>query len=72
MLIRIVPALRELLTDEQRRKLPQQIVNVLDPRYLVSVRNGTGLYVGGAVGGFPGGFGPGGFAPVFFAEGFRQ
>ena len=58
MLIRLVPTIRALLTDEQRRKLPLQIVNVLDPRYLVSVRNGTGLYVGGAgVGGFsPGGF----------------
>ena len=52
MLIRLVPTIRALLTDEQRRKLPPQIVNVLDPRYLVSVRNGTGLYVGGSVGGF--------------------
>ena len=50
MLIRIVPVIRELLTADQRRKLPQQIVNVLDPRYLVSVRNGTGLYVGGGFG----------------------
>ena len=50
MLIRIVPVIRELLTAEQRRKLPQQIVNVLDPRYLISVRNGTGLYVGGGFG----------------------
>jgi hypothetical protein len=59
MLLHIVPAIRSLLTDEQRRKLPQQIANILDPRYLLSVRNGTGLYVGG-----------GGFGPVFF-EGNR-
>src|SRR6185503_677365 len=39
MLIRVVPVIRELLTAEQRRKLPAQIVNVLDPRYLVSIRN---------------------------------
>jgi hypothetical protein len=71
MLIHLVPAIRTLLSDEQRRKLPPQIVNVLDPRYLVSVRNGTGLYVGGSgFGGGPGGFGPGGFGPIF-AEGFR-
>jgi hypothetical protein len=64
MLIHLVPTIRALLTDEQRRKLPPQIVNILDPRYLVSVRNGTGLYVGG------GGIGPGaGFATVF-TEGF--
>ena len=50
MLIRLVPTIRALLTDEQRRKLPAQIVNVLDPRYLVSVRNGTGLYVSGGFG----------------------
>ena len=63
MLIRMVPTIRELLTDEQRRKLPPQIVNVLDPRYLVSVRNGTGLYVGGTT------IGPVGFVPFFGGEG---
>jgi hypothetical protein len=60
MLIRIVPVIRSLLTAEQRRKLPPQIVNVLDPRYLVSVRNGTGLYVGGSGPNFGGGGGGGG------------
>ena len=58
MLIRLVPTIRALLTDEQRRKLPAQIVNILDPRYLVSIRNGTGLYVGGGNFGPPGNFGP--------------
>jgi hypothetical protein len=48
MLIRLVPALRTLLTAEQRRKLPQQIANILDPRYLVSIRSGIGTYVGGS------------------------
>lgn len=53
MLIQIVPVLRNLLTPEQMRKLPQLVVNILDPRYLVSIRNGTSLYVGG--GGLSGG-----------------
>jgi hypothetical protein len=66
MLIRLVPTIRALLTDEQRRKLPSQIVNILDPRYLVSIRNGTGLYVGG------GNFGPqGNFGPAFSEFSFR-
>lgn len=65
MLMRLAPAIRSLLTDEQRRKLPPQIVNILDPRYLVSVRNGTGLYVGGSGGG------PGNFGPVFSEGSFR-
>ena len=52
MLMQIVPALHDLLTPEQRRKLPQLVVNILDPRYLVSIRNGTSLYVGGGTSGF--------------------
>ena len=51
MLMRLVPAIRSLLTSEQRRRLPPQVVNVLDPRYLESVRNGTGTYVSGSRGG---------------------
>jgi hypothetical protein len=46
MLMKMGPAIRELLSPEQRRRLPAQVTNVLDPRYLVSIRNGTGLYVG--------------------------
>ena len=46
MLMAMGPAIRELLTKEQLRKLPAQVTNALDPRYLVSIRNGTGLYVG--------------------------
>jgi hypothetical protein len=47
MLMKVVPVLNELLTPDQKRKLPQLVVNVLDPRYLVSIRDGTSLYVGG-------------------------
>ena len=47
MLMRFAPAVHALLTAEQRRKLPPNIANVLDPRYLHSIRNGTGTYVGG-------------------------
>jgi hypothetical protein len=51
MLMRLVPAIRTLLTSEQRRRLPPQVVNALDPRYLESVRSGTGTYVSGSRGG---------------------
>ncbi|HTR79554.1 MAG TPA: hypothetical protein VMH39_15655, partial [Gemmatimonadaceae bacterium] len=46
LMARIGPLLDQLLTDEQRRKLPAAVTNVLDPRYLDSIRNGTGTYVG--------------------------
>jgi hypothetical protein len=44
----IAVATRELLTAEQRRKLPPAILNFLDPRHLALIRNGTGMYIGGA------------------------
>jgi len=46
MLIKMVPAVNALLTPAQKRKLPAFIVSWLDPRYLVSVRNGTNTYAG--------------------------
>jgi hypothetical protein len=46
MLVTIGPAIRALLTPEQRRKLPASVLNVLDPRYLDAIRSGTGTYVG--------------------------
>ena len=46
LLLGTIGLVRDLLTPEQRRKLPQSVVNTLDPRYLTSIRNGTGLYVG--------------------------
>jgi ribosomal protein L16/L10AE len=55
MLIDIGPTIRDLLTSEQRRKVPAQVLNAMDPRYLISIRNGTGLYVGGTGGGGGGG-----------------
>ena len=65
MLMRIVPAVNALLTSEQRRKLPPIVVNALDPRYLLSIRNGTNTFVGG------GGSGEGqffSFGPMEFGE----
>jgi hypothetical protein len=47
MMSGIAPTIRDLLTDEQRRKLPALVLNYLDPRYLASIRNGTGTYVNG-------------------------
>ena len=47
LLMNLGPAVRALLTAEQRRKLPPTVLSTLDPRYLVSIRNGTGLYVSG-------------------------
>jgi hypothetical protein len=55
MLADIVEAVRALLTPEQRRKLPANVVNVLDPRYLALIRNGTPMYVGGSGSALPGG-----------------
>ena len=52
MLIDVSRAIRDLLTSEQLRKLPAFITNSLDPRYLRSIRNGTGLYVTGGGGGY--------------------
>jgi hypothetical protein len=61
MLANLAPTIRELLTPEQRRKLPQLTLNTLDPLYLASVRDGTSLYVGGITPFFG--------APVFFGGG---
>jgi hypothetical protein len=49
--------IRLLHTSEQKRKLPQLILNYLEPRYLVSIRDGTGTYVGST--NFGSGGGPG-------------
>jgi hypothetical protein len=62
LLMHIAPAIRDLLTKEQRRKLPQSVVNILDKRYLLAIRDGIGLYVSGT--GFSGG--GGGPASTFF------
>ncbi len=51
LLERTTRLLRDLLTPEQRRRLPAWVNSYLDPRYLRSIRNGNGLYVGGGSGG---------------------
>jgi hypothetical protein len=48
LLVDVARALQALLTPEQRRKLPASVLLSLDPRYLDSIRNGSGLYVQGA------------------------
>jgi hypothetical protein len=41
MLIGVAPAIKQLLTREQRRKLPPIIASYLDTRYLAAIRSGT-------------------------------
>jgi hypothetical protein len=57
MMTALAPTIRDLLTADQRRKLPPQVLNYLDPRYLASIRSGTGTYVNGTgfslIGGSP-------------------
>src|SRR5262249_42498524 len=62
MLAHYAPTVRELLTKEQLRKVPQLVLNSLDPLYLASVRDGTSLYVSGGISYLFG-------SPVFFAGG---
>ena len=50
MLIRMGPIVTSLLTPEQRRRLPSSAVAMLDPRYLISIRNGNNTFVGGSGG----------------------
>ena len=50
LLTQVVTAVRELLTKEQRRKLPPGVVNYLDPRFLDLIRNGNHMYVASAGG----------------------
>jgi hypothetical protein len=66
MLTEMVPVIRKLLTAEQRRKLPAQVVNLLDPHYLALIRSGTGMYINS--GGGPGAFFGGGNA-IFIGGG---
>jgi hypothetical protein len=61
MLTHIVVAVRQLLTAEQRRKLPAAVLNIMDPRYLALIRDGNRLYVGA-----------GGFAPIGIPDGMAM
>ncbi|MDQ3244686.1 MAG: carboxypeptidase regulatory-like domain-containing protein [Gemmatimonadota bacterium] len=58
LMMRLGPAVKDLLTAEQKRKLPAFIAGYLDPRYLASIRNGTAGFTGGGMfsGGAPGMF----------------
>jgi hypothetical protein len=47
LLMKIGPEVKELLTPEQRRKLPAFVASYLEPRYLASIRSGTATFVGG-------------------------
>lgn len=51
-MIDVVRALRDLITPAQKRKLPTSVINQLDTRYLMAIRNGNGMYVtnGGGIG----------------------
>jgi hypothetical protein len=57
LLMRIVPTVKNLLTAEQRRKLPAFVASYLEPRYLASIRAGTATFTSNS------GFGAAG--PIF-------
>ena len=50
----IAPEVKDLLTPEQRRKLPAFISSYLEPRYLASIRSGTSPFTGGGIPGMGG------------------
>jgi len=59
LLIRLAPAVNDLLTAEQRRRLPPFVASTLNTRYLASIRSGTAgggaggpMMIGGTGGGF--------------------
>jgi len=66
LVIKLEPQIKQVLTNEQRRKLPAFIASYLDTRYLASIRSGTAgagnngpmMFPGGNV--FLGDRGPGG------------
>ncbi len=62
----IGPAIKSLLTPEQRRKLPSFIASYLEPRYLASIRGGSATFTGNS--GF-GGFVPFSGGDAVFAGG---
>ncbi|HVF38368.1 MAG TPA: carboxypeptidase regulatory-like domain-containing protein [Gemmatimonadaceae bacterium] len=47
LMIRLAPAIKDLLTAEQERKLPAFVSGFLEPRYLASIRSGTASFTGG-------------------------
>jgi hypothetical protein len=67
LLTPIIVATRELLTAEQRRRLPANVASYLDPRQLALIRDGTGMYIGGAGLGGAGSSGPVNMIPAMGA-----
>jgi hypothetical protein len=57
MLIRLAPDVKNLLTPDQRRRLPSFVASSLDTRYLASIRSGTAGGGSMMFGGVPGGLG---------------
>ena len=55
MLMKLAPSVKDLLSKEQQRQLPAFVAQVLDTRYLASVRSGTAGAGGGSVFNIPGG-----------------
>lgn len=49
LLMKLAPDVKDLLTSEQRRKLPAFISSHLEPRYLASIRSGTAGFTGSTV-----------------------
>jgi hypothetical protein len=56
LLMKLAPDIKDLLTSEQRRKLPAFVSSYLEPRYLASIRSGTAGFTGSSMfgGGVPG------------------
>ena len=46
LLMKIVPTVKDLLTADQKRKLPAFVLQYLEPRYLASIRAGTATFTG--------------------------
>jgi hypothetical protein len=55
LLATLGPKIKGILTAEQRRKLPPFVASYLEPRYLASIRSGTGSFAGGMMMGPMGG-----------------
>ena len=62
LLVALAPKISDLLTSDQKRKLPPLVASHLDRRYLAGIRSGTSGNTGGGVfmGGFMGAMGGGG------------
>lgn len=60
LLSKIGPTVKDLLTPEQRRKLPAFVASYLEPRYLASIRSGTATFTGNS------GFGGAAFGDATF------